>query len=186
MSIENQATFYYRNVCDYDSNIRSGVELAESIVDGFIEFTNFLRNIYEDWRSYETSAIPSERTKIGIMTDDLENYHNLTYTMDCLYALATTGELQSEGGTKYLSVNKIPFKNIYKQSATFSFKMLEKYSFYFKYFKGHKEVTEYKHCDSFNVYYENGRSLIESMKLLAARLSERVCRCHTKWQRNLF
>lgn len=87
MSIENQATFYYRNVCDYDSNIRSGVELAESIVDGFIEFTNFLRNIYEDWRSYETSAIPSERTKIGIMTDDLENYHNLTYTMDCLYGL---------------------------------------------------------------------------------------------------
>ncbi|WP_186422335.1 hypothetical protein [Lacrimispora celerecrescens] len=105
MSIENQAVFYLRNVCDYDHNIKSEALLTESVTNGFSEFSSLLRTIYQDWRSYETSTVPSERTKIGIMTDDLENYHNLTYTLDFLFAVAVAGELIAEGETPYISVN---------------------------------------------------------------------------------
>ena len=82
MSIENQATFYLRNVCDYDPAIKADAKLTESVIDGFGEFSALLRAIYRDWRSFETSTIPSERTKIGIMSDDLKNYYNLTDKLD--------------------------------------------------------------------------------------------------------
>ncbi len=42
-------------------------------IAGFAKFSELLHTIYQDWRSYEISTVPSERTKIGIMTDDLEN-----------------------------------------------------------------------------------------------------------------
>lgn len=172
MSIENQATFYHRNVCDYQSSIKSDFTLSEAVIAGFNEYSDLLRTIYQDFRSYEISTVPSERTKIGIMTDDLENYHNLTYTLDCLFVVATAGELCSEGETQYLSVQKALFKNEYKKSVTFPFEMLEKYGFYFNYFKGEKAVDEYKRCDGFHVYYENGRYLVESIKFIARQLSE--------------
>ena len=50
--------------------------------------------------------------------------------------------------------------------------MLEKYGFYFTYFKGEKEVSEYKRCDRFDVYYENGNALIFGMKFITSRLAE--------------
>ena len=172
MSIESQATFYYRNVCDYNSYIKSDLCLSQSVINGFSEFSNLLRTIYADWRSYEISTVESVKTKIGIMTDDLENYHNLTYTLDCLYAIATAGELCFEGENKYLKVDKALFKSIYKKSANFPFEMLEKYGFYFSCFKGDKEVSEYKRCDCFHVYYENGAWLIETIRFLAQLLSK--------------
>jgi hypothetical protein len=172
MSIKNQATFYLRNVCDYEPTIKSAVALPESVIAGFIEYSDLLRTIYQDWHFYEISTVPSERTKIGIMTDDLENYHNLTYTLDCLFAIATVGELCSEGETQYLSVRKSLFKNEYKKSVTFPFEMLEKYGFYFSYLKGEKKADDYKRCDSFHVYYENGRYLVEAIKFIAHRLTE--------------
>ena len=106
------------------------------------------------------------------MTDDLENYHNLTNTLDCLFAVATVGELCSEGETQYLSVQKALFKSEYRKSVVLPFEMLEKYGFYFSYFKCKKEVDEYKRCDSFHVYYENGRHLIAAIKFIACRLTE--------------
>ena len=172
MSIESQATFYYHNVCDYDPNIKSDVILSESTILGFTEFSNILRTIYQDWRSYEMSTVQSERTKIGIMTDDLENYHNLTYTLDCLFAIALVGELCSEGEVQYLNVNKLFFKNNYKKSVKLPFEMLEKYGFYFDYYKGDKEVDGYKHCDCFHTYYENGSTLIGAMSFIADRMTE--------------
>ena len=172
MSIKNQATFYLRNVCDYEPTIKSAVALPESVIAGFTEYSDLLRTIYQDWRSYEISTVPSERTKIGIMTDDLENYHNLTYTLDCLFAIATVGELRSEGETQYLSVQKSLFKNEYKKSVMFPFEMLEKHGFYFSYLKGEKKADDYKRCDSFHVYYENGGHLTQAMKFIAHRLTE--------------
>ena len=172
MSIKNQATFYFRNVCNYDSGIKADIECTKSNIDGFDAFSGLLRTIYQDWHSYEISTVPSERTKIGIMTDDLENYHNLTYTLDCLFAIAAIGELQAEGENKYLNVSKAPFKSIYKKSAAFPLEMLEKYGFYFMYFKGEKEMPDYKRCDHFHAYYKNAQSLIESIHLLATLLSK--------------
>ena len=129
MSIENQATFYYRNVCGYDPNIESDAVLAESTATGFAEFSDLMRTIYQDWQSYETSTVPSERAKIRIMTDDLENYHNLTYTLDCLFVIATVGELCFEGESHFLNVNKSLFKNEYKKSAALPFEIFEKCGF---------------------------------------------------------
>ncbi len=172
MSIENQATFYFRNVCDYDSSINSDTCLPEVIIKGFKEFSELLRIIYSDWHSYETSKVGSVRTKIGIMSDDLENYHNLTYTLDCLYAIASVGKLCSEGENKYLSVDKSLLKSVYKKSVTFPFQMFEKYCFYFSYFKGDEEVDEYKKCKSFNFYYENGEHLIEAIHFIAKQLDK--------------
>ncbi len=172
MSIENQAVFYLRNVCDYDPNIKKEALLTESVIYGFYEFSNLLRTIYQDWRSYEISTISSERTKIGIMTDDLENYHNLTFTLDFLFAIAIVGELKAEGETPFIGVNKSLLKNEYKQSVAFPSLMLEKYGFYFYYFKCGKEINEYKRCDCFHVYYDNGRYLIESIKYIAHQLME--------------
>ena len=106
MSIQNQALFYYRNVCNYQSSIKSDFTPSEAMMAGFNEYSDLLRTIYQDFRSYETSTVSSERTKIGIMTDDLENYHNLTYTLDCLFAIAMVGELRSEGETQCFSIQK--------------------------------------------------------------------------------
>ncbi len=72
MSIENQATFYLRNVCGYELNINGDTIVTESVIKGFGEFSSLLRTVYQDWRSYETSTVPSVRTKIGIMSDDFK------------------------------------------------------------------------------------------------------------------
>ena len=45
MSIENQAIFYFRNVCDYESNIKTHVALPESVIAGFSEYSGLLRTI---------------------------------------------------------------------------------------------------------------------------------------------
>jgi len=173
MSIENQAIFYERNVCDYNPNIKSTFAITESLAEGFAEFSELLRTIYRDWRSCETSTVPSERTKIGIMTDDLENYHNLTYTLDCLYAFAAAGSPCAEGERQYLSVSKPAFKSEFKKSAAFPFTMLETYGFYFVYFKNGKETDSYNRCDSFQVFYENGTKLLATMQWIAERLIAR-------------
>lgn len=171
MSIKNQALFYHRNVCDYEPGIKCDTDLSDSLVKGFAKFSELLRTIYLDWRSYETSAVPGERTKIGIMTDDLENYHNLTYTLDCLFAIAAAGEFCTEDATGFLRVNKTLFKSIYKKSAAFQFEMLDKYGFCFVFYKNDKKAAAYKPADRFDLYYENGSGLIEAMSFIAGRLS---------------
>ena len=170
MSIESQAAFFCRSVCDYDPGMDSSGDIPASTAAGFAEFSALLRTIYQDWRSFETSAIPGVMTKIGIMSDDLENYHNLTYTVLCLSAIAETGELCGEG----LHVCKNVFKSVYKKTTPVMsiFAMLEKYGFSFTYFKGEKQAADYKRCDNFNVYFQNGGTLLEAMKYIAVRLSE--------------
>ena len=171
MSINKQALFYLRNVCDYEPSMKCDTDLSDSLVRGFAQFSELLRTIYSDWHSYEITGIPSVRTKIGIMTDDLENYHNLTYTLDCLFTIATVGEFCAEGATWYLRVNKALFKSAYKKSVAFPFGMLNKYGFFFVFCKNDKETAEYKYADCFNVYYENGSSLIEAINFIAKRVS---------------
>ena len=171
MSIQTQAEFYVRNVGDYDPAFKSAVALTEPLVNGFAQFSNLLRTVYQDWQAYETSTLPSERTKIGIMMDDLENYHNLTYTLECLFGLATVGALCSEGATQYLAVEKATFKTVYKKSVVLAFAMLETYGFYFAWYKGEKQVDEYKRCERFHVHYENGEDLIAAMSFIAGRLA---------------
>lgn len=172
MSIENQATFYLRNVCDYSPEIGHAIAVSDFLINGFSQFSRLLRTIYQDWRSYETSTVPSKPTKIGIMTDDLENYHNLTDTVDALYAIAAAGEFRPEGAAGRLCVPKALFKTIYKKSVALPFKMLRKYGFIFEYYKNNKEMSDYKRCDLFQVSYENGDQLPEALRFIATRLAE--------------
>ncbi|WP_281532130.1 hypothetical protein [Anaerocolumna aminovalerica] len=174
MSIEYQAMFWLRNVCESDLKaIQQKNNVDNSMVDGLRELSSLLRNIYSDYRSFEISTAERVPTKIGIMADDLENYHNLTETIDCLYGIAKGGILQVDGMDSYLIVQKDVFKKEFKKSISFPFEILEKHSFYFRYLKNGKEVSSYKLCDTFNVYYDNSNFLISSMKYFVQNITEK-------------
>ncbi len=164
MSIEYQAMFWMRNVCESDfETIQQRLNLDDNIIEGLKEFSNLLRNIYENYRFFEVSTAESVLTKIGIMADDLENYHNLTETIDCLYGIAKVCILQADGMDSYLTVSKDVFKKEFKKSVAFPFEILENHSFYFRYYKKEKEVSSFKLCDKFNIYYDNN-FLMSSLK----------------------
>lgn len=176
MSIEYQAMFWMRNVCESDYNvIQQENNLNDSIIEGLSEFSNLLRNIYSDYRSFEVSTAESVLTKIGIMADDLENYHNLTETIDCLYSIAKVGILQVDGMNSYLTVPKDIFKKEFKKSVALPFEILENHSFYFRYYKKEKEVSSYKLCDKFNIYYDNNNFMMSSLKYFVENITFKKC-----------
>ena len=168
MSIKNQATFWLRNVNEYSGEHGGFSELC----DGYRGLSNLMKRIYEDYHSYEISTAEKVRTKIGIMADDLENYHNLTETINCIYQMAVVGVLDEEGNVNYLEIEKAVFKKTYKSSATFPFQMLENYGFYFKYIKNNKEISAYKNCDKFYLFYDESAELISTMKHIAESLPD--------------
>ena len=173
MSIKSQADFFLMNVHDYSkTSMEEKLGNAALPLEGFEAFFRLLKYIYSDYTSYEISTTEKTKTKIGIMADDLENYHNLTNTLSCIYKMALWGHLHFEGEISRLSVNKAVFKKEYKKSVTFPFSMLEKYGFYFKYYKGDREVNTYSLCTSFDVYYDNCSSLMEALKILSERMPE--------------
>jgi len=168
MSIQQQATFWLKNVNDYTGEHGDSPALA----DGYRAFSDLMKTIYGDYHSYEVSTVESVCTKIGIMTDDLENYHYLTDTIDCLYQMVVLGSLREEGSTSYLEIEKVIFKKAFKGSVTFPFQMLESYGFYFRYLKNEKEVPAYKNCDQFSLFSEINAELIPAMKYIAGALPD--------------
>lgn len=168
MSIENQATFWLRNVNDYDGEQGDYPPLS----DGYRAFSNLMKKIYGDYRSYETSTAERVRTKIGIMADDLENYHNLTETVDCLYQMVAIGVLCEEGSVNYLEITKSEFKKAFKGSVTFPSQILENHGFYFKYFKNGKEAAAYKNCDIFHLLNDNSAKIMSAMKYICDSLPD--------------
>ena len=98
MSIQYQADFWLRNVHNFDPEEFSTEQLfSDELIEGFQEFSSLLRRIYSDYQSFEISTVEPVLTKIGIMSDDLDNYHNLTDTINFFYKIASLGELQSDG-----------------------------------------------------------------------------------------
>ncbi len=168
MSIKSQADFWLKNVCDFQM---TNHDFSDEVIEGFTEFTYLMRDIYADYTSFETSTKDRIMTKIGITEDDLENYHNLTETVDCLYKMTALGELRTEGENVNLKIDKAVFKTKFRKSVSFVFSILEKYCFYFVFYKNEKEVKDYKTCNSFCLYYENSNKLIPAMKLLADTLA---------------
>jgi len=168
MSIETQAGFWLRNVNDYREEGGKGNPLAA----GFRELSALLRRLFADYSSFETSAAESVPTKIGINADDLENYHNLMETVDCLYQMAAVGLLRQEGNVSCLEVSKAALKKEFKTSVVFPFAMLEKYGFSFRYRKEGKEVAAYKFCGAFCLFYGNDPLLIPAMKTFADSLPD--------------
>ncbi len=170
MSIKNQAMFWLRNVCDFPDEIMKSEIHDNSLLEGLKEFGSLMKRVYSDYQSYEVSTVESVQTKIGIMADDLENYHNLTDLGLCLYCIASVSQEHSEGAVSFLRLEKSLFKKNFKKLVTFFINMLEKYDFYFRYFKNGKEVDAYQLCNTFEVYYESNASLMAAMKYLSDRL----------------
>lgn len=166
MSIKQQAMFWLKNVNDYHGATGDSSPLAE----GYLAFSNLMKTINGDYRSYETSTAESIRTKIGIMADDLENYHHLTDTVDCLYQMVSVGLLCEEGSISYLAVEKPRFKGAFKASVAVPFQMLENYGFYFRYAKNGKEASVFKNCDTFFLFSDLNSVLIPAMKHLVSLL----------------
>lgn len=132
MSIKNQADFWLKNVCYFNSSEHN---FSDETIAGFHAFSTLLQNIYKDYQSFEISTKGDTITKIGIAENDLENYHNLTETVDCLYKMSALGELGILGEEAYLKIDKTVFKKKFKKSVVFVFSMLEKHGFYFVFYK---------------------------------------------------
>ena len=162
MSIKQQAMFWFKNVNDYTGEHGD----APALDDGYRAFSGLMKTIYLDYRSYETSTAERVLTKIGIMADDLENYHNLTDTVECLYQMAAMGILSEEGSVSYLEIEKAVFKKAFKGSVTFPFQMLEKYGFYFRYLKNGNDTSAYKSCDRFCLFCDANNEMIPAVKFI--------------------
>jgi len=168
MSIKQQAVFWLNNVNDFTGKTGDSPGLA----DGYREFSDLMKSIYGDYHSYEISTAEKVWTKIGIMADDLENYHNLTDTIDCLYQMTVIGILREEGYVSYLDIEKAGFRKLFKGTVTFPFQMLENYGFYFKYLKNRNETSTYRNCDNFLLFNDTSNELMPAMKYICSVLPE--------------
>lgn len=173
MSIEYQAMFWMRTVCETDfERMQKESGIDESVMAGFKEFSGLLRHIYNDYHSFEVSRALHEPTKIGIMEDDLENYHNLINMLDCLYHLARVGMVQKSGVETCLMIQKASFQKIFKKSAAKLFEQLERYSFYLRYYKNGTEVSAYRQCNTFEVYYDPNPAMMHAIHYFAVNIPE--------------
>jgi hypothetical protein len=172
MSIDRQASFWRRNVCELSDDIKKEAHIPQDLSEGLEAYGSLLKRIYGDDKSFELSKAGPVPTKIGIPADDLENYHYLTDTALCLYHLALTGEARADGGTAYLHIDKSTFQKSFKTPASFYLEMLQKYSFYYRLYKKGKDVSSYTAADAFDVFYDDGSMLPAAMKHLIERLPD--------------
>lgn len=164
MSIAYQAEFWRRSVNEF--NDKDGK--FAGFEDGFVEFSNLLKTIYENYKIFEVSTAGQAKTKYGgITAEDLDNYHNLTNTLDCLFYLSRLGILKKDGNVNFLEISKKEFSANFKGSATLPLAMLEKKRFYFSFQKSGKETSSYKTCDTLNLFYDNNVNLIPAMSYFA-------------------
>lgn len=182
MSIERQATFWLRNVNEYKGERGA----LPALPDGYLAFSDLMKRLFGNYHLYETSTAPSVRTKIGIMADDLENYHNLTETVDCLYQMAAIGILREEGCVNYLEIDKSAFRKAFKGSPAFPFQVLENHDFYFRYFKNGREVPSYKSCDLFHLFNDADTQLIAAMKAMSEALPDTIVKEDYAGKKHLF
>lgn len=179
MSIQRQADFWYRNVCDISASakdfIKKSVSDSEDLLDGLAAYAELLRSIYKNYTVFEVSKVESQMTKIGILADDLDNYHNLTNTGVCLFGLAKAGDLYKEGADYFLRINKALFRTFFKKPPTFYFDILQQYGFLYRFFKNEKEVKTLGSSDTIDLYFEGqgSGSLLYAMKFLSNYVSDK-------------
>ncbi len=148
---------------------------SEELLDGLTEYVELLRNIYKNYTAFEVSKVESQMTKIGILADDLDNYHNLTNTGMCLFGLAKSGELRREGVVFYLRINKALFRTYFKKPPAFYFDLLQQYGFYYIFYKNEKQVKTVGSSDTIDLYYEGqgSGSVLYAMKYLSDYVADK-------------
>lgn len=174
MSIQSQATFYLRNIVDLPrEKLAQAIHAdGEDILAGLDDYRMLLKQIYTHYAAFEVSTAGDAMTKVNISQQDLENYHHLTETMEFFCKTAGMGRLKREGNICCLETEKAALKKVFKKPAAFPISLLEKYGFYFHYYKDGKEVDSYQKCTVFHLYYDNSLSLIPAVKMLADSLPD--------------
>ncbi|MDR0913829.1 MAG: hypothetical protein LBM65_01480 [Oscillospiraceae bacterium] len=114
MSIQTQAEFWRKSVCDVSPRLEAYIKQtapdSEDLIRRLRTYSDLLREIYSQYTLFEVSKAESVMTKIGILADDLENYNTLRNTVECLMALAKSGEVVTQGSEYSLRVDKANFK----------------------------------------------------------------------------
>lgn len=172
MSIQNQALFFENSICDITDNMAEQAGLSGEMVKGMKAYTKLLRRIYKDYKVFEFSTAESVPTKIGILKDDLENYHHLTDTTLCLYGLACAGTVMSDGVESYLSVSKIALKQAFKKPAQKYFGLLEQFGLSFAFYKKEAAVKTYSSADTVRVSYPSCPEMLLAIKYLSDRVPQ--------------
>ena len=159
MSIEKNAKFWERNICDFPEAAlkeKMGADMG-SIIDGLAELRKILKMIYSDYKVFEVDD------------DDVEqNYDNLMYTVRFLQSIGKVGSLKNDRNNKiYLHIDKSNFifkhDKLSKKPPVFQYNALPKYGFSIKYYKDAVEATSFNLCDFFDVYYDNSNNLLPAL-----------------------
>ncbi len=172
MSIQNQAIFWERSVCDISDERIKNFSLPDKLTSGLRAFSECLRTLYADYKTFKISTAEKIKTKIGILQNDLEDYHYLTDTAFCLYAFAAAGTVKKDGDTGSLVVEKQKFKQIFKKPINKYLPFLANHAFYFHFFKQGQPAKTYATCDTFQVFYERNSQLLPAIKYLSDRLPQ--------------
>lgn len=138
LSFERRVHFLKNNLCDFPDFGKQ-----DQITDGLFSLHGILEKIYGDPANFSDAAGP------------LESYHNITYTVLFLYAVAAAGEPGEREDGNDLILNKADFKKVFKKPSLLPFEVLPEYGVSFSYFKNGQNVPSYKTCDSFAVCFEN-------------------------------
>lgn len=172
MSIQNQALFFENSVCDITDNIAEQADLSQEMVKGMKAYTKLLRQIFKNYKVFEFSTAESVPTKIGILKDDLENYHHLTDTTHCLYGLACSGAVMYDGAEPFLSVSKTALKQVFKKPAQKYFELLEQFGLSFTFYKKDATAKTYSSADTVCVSYPSCPEMLQAIKYLSERVPQ--------------
>ncbi len=177
MSIQSQAEFWFRNVCDVSKPAEDIVckeaPDKDALLEGMQAYSDLLREIYTNYFVFEVSTVERVMTKIGIWADDLDNYHNMTNLGKCLLDISRASELKKDGLAYCLYVDKTLFKKYFKKPPTFYFNLMQQYGFYFLFYKNEKKVSNYSGSDVMEHYNENHNSLLYAMWYFSKRVAEK-------------
>jgi hypothetical protein len=180
MSIQTQAAFCLGSVCDVsprlESYIKQNTADSEDLLRGLRAYSELLRGIYSQYTLFEVSKAESVMTKIGRLADDLENYNTLRNMIECLMALAKSGEVVTQGAECFLRVDKASFKTQFKKPPKSFFEWLEYFGFGILFYKNGNEVKSYAGSDSMEIIYEDCPPLLFAMRYVAENITDEKCK----------
>lgn len=146
-TFEERLKFFDVNLCDFPEQL-SVVDIEhtnpEEVILGLRELHQLFADIYKSVDVFQEA-------------DPLESLHNVTNTLLLLYSAGCVGELYKQGVKWYLEIDKKQIKGHFKQSLSKPMENLQKFGFYYEYYKNGSCVetltkgTEiYIYCEGWN------------------------------------
>ncbi|MDR0914150.1 MAG: hypothetical protein LBM65_03165 [Oscillospiraceae bacterium] len=176
MSIQTQAAFWRKSVCDIslrlEAHIKQTTPDSEDLLRGLRTYSNLLKDIYSQYTLFEVSKAESVMTKIGVLADDLENYNTLRNMTECLMVLFKSGEVITQGAEYSLRVDKASFETQFKKPPKPYFEWLEHFGFGILFYKNSNEVKAYAGSDSIEILYEDCPPLLYAVRYVAENITD--------------